>query len=220
LDSIDAGLKTIRDVLLGLTPANTVFTTYYNPIRKSGVWGYVGRTFESVIGAVNAYLGGVVQNPARLALADVKPAFEGHEIGTSCSYIERLSDFPWLPFGVHPNRLGQRVIAGVVLKAAREKGFISGSSSPIVTCLTGQIQMGQVVTLHGADLHSRMSVSIAGIGTEVINVSSDGFNAKLRVPNVLVFIGVGKQVDVVVKNPDGPARRFRVDVMSSELSEP
>jgi hypothetical protein len=219
LDSVHTGLATIRSGLLGLTPANVVFTTYYNPIKTTGVWGYVGRTFADFIGPVNSFIGlQVVQNPARLALADLGPAFVGHEMGTTCSYIERLNNLPLLPFGVHPNKLGQKVIAGIVLKAARDKGFISGSSSPVATCVTGQVRPGQIATLSGVDLQPGMTASIQGVRADVIGVSRNGFSATLRIPNV-IFVGVGNQVDVTIKNPNGHAKTFRVDVVPPDSNQ-
>jgi hypothetical protein len=218
LGSIEAGLSTIRSSLMGMTSANVVFTNYYNPVSPwaSGPVGYVGRTFGDLLGAVNSLIAlQTVQDPTRMALADVTGLFAGHEIGTPCSYIEPLAALPaGVPFGIHPNKLGQRVIASAVLRAARDKGFLAGTSMPAITCIT-QTAEPDVVMLHGADLAGGLSVSVSGTDAQVLEVSPEGAWARLRLP-LLRTPRLISTFDVVVKNPDGgkdamPAMRLLTD---------
>lgn len=195
LDIINSGLGAVSSSLVGRTKANVLFTNYFNPLRRTGAPGPFGRTFEDFIGAINSYIGShVTANQPRTALVNLVGAFRGHEIGTDCSYIaplRQLLNFPLgnrIPFGVHPNALGQNVIASLAARVAREKGFApneNAESRPFVACATpsrGLTTGGNRVTLHGADFLPGAVVSFGGKAAQVLGASSDGTHIIVRTP--------------------------------------
>ncbi len=209
---LQAGLAAIQARLAGSTDANVVFTTYYNPVKTTGPFGHFGRAFQDIIGAVNSFIEDqAVKNPARFAVVDLGPAFRGHEAEEPCTYIERLNALPRLPFGVHPNKLGHRVIAAALLDVARRNGFIDAPSSPVATCITGRVSPRALVTLSGAGLSAGTRVTMNGTLAEVVRSPGDGFSAVVRVPGG-VIAAPGDTVDVRLQSADGNEHQFVVEV--------